>query len=193
MPVVFRFPKLTMVAAASLVFALATSTTAADKIKSGLQVGDQPSPFNVRDCTGPAAGKTLCYFCRYGFRPVVSVFTTEINDDTISLIRQIDKSVAKHRDQRMAAFVVYLADNPFEAEKQLKLLAEKHNILRTPLTVFRDTNKVLKQNYKVSADAGVTVMMWVGGDVKVNHAFGPGKMRKAEITAVMADTSKILK
>jgi hypothetical protein len=182
----------TIVAAASLALAL-TAATGGEKIKSGLQVGDQPSPFNVRDCTGPAAGKTLCYYCRYGFRPVVSIFATEITDETVALIRKVDESVGKYRDHRLAAFVVFLADNPFEAEKQLKALAEKHRILRTPLTVFRDTKHVLRQNYKVSADAGVTVMMWVRGDVKVNHAFGPGKLRKTEINTIIADTSKILK
>ena len=30
-------------------------------LKSGLQVGDSPGAFNVKDCTGPAAGTSLCY------------------------------------------------------------------------------------------------------------------------------------
>ena len=30
-------------------------------VKSGLQVGDSAGAYNVKDCTGPNAGKTLCY------------------------------------------------------------------------------------------------------------------------------------
>jgi hypothetical protein len=37
------------------------ATVAAEEIKSGLQVGERTTPFNIRDITGPNAGKTLCY------------------------------------------------------------------------------------------------------------------------------------
>jgi hypothetical protein len=47
---------------------------AAEKLESGLPVGDSVPAFNVRDITGPSEGKTLCYRCQYGSRPVVTVF-----------------------------------------------------------------------------------------------------------------------
>jgi len=31
------------------------------EIKSGLQVGDHAGAYNVKDITGPNAGKSLCY------------------------------------------------------------------------------------------------------------------------------------
>ena len=31
------------------------------ELVSGLQVGDSAAPYNVKDCTGPNAGKSLCY------------------------------------------------------------------------------------------------------------------------------------
>ena len=31
------------------------------EIKSGLQVGEAAGAYNVKDCTGPAAGTSLCY------------------------------------------------------------------------------------------------------------------------------------
>jgi hypothetical protein len=33
----------------------------AAEFKSGLQVGESPGAYNVKDCTGPAAGTSLCY------------------------------------------------------------------------------------------------------------------------------------
>lgn len=41
--------------------AVASVAWAADKVKSGLQVGESPGAFSVKDCTGPNDGRTLCY------------------------------------------------------------------------------------------------------------------------------------
>ena len=50
-----------LVPSAALVCAVAGAALAAEAIKSGLEVGQAATPFNVRDITGPNAGKTLCY------------------------------------------------------------------------------------------------------------------------------------
>ena len=49
-----------LVPTAALLLALSAGADAAE-IKSGLQVGDSAGAFNVKDCTGPAKGKSLCY------------------------------------------------------------------------------------------------------------------------------------
>lgn len=46
--------------AAVLALSVSTMASAAD-LESGLKVGDRAGAFNVKDCTGPAAGKSLCY------------------------------------------------------------------------------------------------------------------------------------
>ncbi len=33
----------------------------AGELQSGLKIGDSAPAFNVKDCTGPNAGKSLCY------------------------------------------------------------------------------------------------------------------------------------
>jgi hypothetical protein len=121
---------------------------------------------------------------------VVSIFTRELTDDLASLVKQIDDTVAKNKDQKMAAFVVLLTDDPAGAEKQLVALAEKHGIKNTPLTFFQDTNG--PPDYKVSAAADVTVMLWVQQTVRANHAFGKGGLNKAAVKKIVADTAKIL-
>jgi hypothetical protein len=50
-----------MLPSAVIACAVAGVAVAADAIKSGLEVGQAATPFNVRDITGPNAGKTLCY------------------------------------------------------------------------------------------------------------------------------------
>ena len=50
----------TLFSAALLVGLVVTAPVDAD-VKSGLQAGAAATPFNVKDCTGPAKGTKLCY------------------------------------------------------------------------------------------------------------------------------------
>ncbi len=168
---------------------LAVSAQAAD-VKSGLQVGEYPGAFNVSDVTGPQAGEKLCYRCKYGNRPVVSIFTRKMDANVARLIKEIDGVVGKNDDNKMAAFVVLLTDTPDSVEADLKKAAEANKISHTPLTVFE--NSVGPAQYKIDKDAEVTVMMWVESDVKVNHALTAKDLSEETIGKVVADTKKIL-
>ena len=122
---------------------------------------------------------------------MVNVFAREITDNLTSLVKQIDEKVVANADQKMAAFVVLLTDDPDAAEPRLKELAEKHKIENTPLTVYDGVAG--PENYKIAEKADVTVMMWVGGEVKVNHVFEKGKLDKKAVASIVRDTEKILK
>ncbi len=162
----------------------------AAEIKSGLQPGDAPPAFNVRDVTGPSAGKTLCYRCQYGPRPTVTIFTREIDDNVAKMIKEVDGLVGQNGDKKMAAFVVLLTDNPEAAESKLAEVARKNEIKNVPLTVY--DGSAGPEKYKVSKDAELTVMMWVESNVKVNHAFGKGEFKADSVGAVVKDAGKIL-
>ncbi len=162
----------------------------AGELKSGLQPGDAAPPFNVRDITGPHQGETLCYRCQNGLRPVVCVFAREVNDDVTNLVKQIDEKVAANKDKKMAAFVVVLTEDPDKTEAKLKGVAKDKSIKETPLTLVEGAAG--PENYKIAKDADVTVMMWVGLEVKANYAFPKGKLDKDAIKQVVEGTSKIL-
>jgi len=170
---------------------LVSSVNAAD-VKSGLDVGEFPKAYYVTDVTGPAAGSgKLCYRCKYGSQPVVNIFARKMDANVAKLIKEIDGVVGKNReDHKMAAFVVMLTDEPDAAETDLKKIAKDAGIQHTPLTVF--DNSVGPNNYKISADADVTVMMWVDSEVKVNHALNVAELNGDSIKKIAADTSKIL-
>lgn len=155
-----------------------------------LNEGDRVAAFNVVDVTGPAAGEKLCYRCRYGNRPVVSIFARDVNEDVASLVKQVDSVVGKNKDAKMAAFVVLLSDNPDDQSAKLKAVAEKQEIKDTPLTTFEGTAG--PPEYKISKDADVTVMMWVDGKVKVNESLKKGDLNKDKIAALVKSTDKIL-
>ena len=50
-----------LVPAALLLATFCVAPAGAEEFKSGLQVGDDAGAFNVRDCTGPKKGTSLCY------------------------------------------------------------------------------------------------------------------------------------
>ncbi len=166
------------------------AVAAAADLKSGLQPGDFPPAFIVKDVTGPSMGEELCYRCKFQSRPVVSIFAHEVDENLAQLLKDIDKQVADNADKQMRAFFVLLTDNPKDAEARLAELAQKNDIKNIPLTIYEGSEG--PKNYKLSADADVTVLMWVQSDVKVSHAFAKGKLDKDSIAKVVGDSNKIL-
>ncbi len=45
------------------------------------KVGEEVPSFYVRTVTGPLAGKSVCYVCRHGDRPVVMVLLRELGPE----------------------------------------------------------------------------------------------------------------
>jgi hypothetical protein len=179
----FIVPMFALVATAGFVLA--------GEVKSGPAIGEATTAFNVKDITGPSAGKSLCYRCQYGAKPVACVFTREITPEVSALIENIDKQVGENKDKNMAAFVVLLTDDADAGAKQLTKLAADKKIKNVPLTVF-DGNAG-PEKYKIAKDASVTVLMWNKGKIQVNQAYAATKLSDEQVKTVAAETSKILK
>lgn len=171
-----------------LMLTVAVATLSTFAIAGGLEVGEGVGAFYVKDVTGPAAGTKLCYRCRYGQKPVVSIFAREMNDNVASLVKQVDGVVGKNKD--MAAFVVLLTDQPEAKEADLKAVAKSKGISSTPLTTFDGVTG--PPGYKISKDADVTVMMWVGGKLQVNEELKADDLSEAKINSIVGKTSTIL-
>ncbi|MEX2214814.1 MAG: hypothetical protein WD768_11830 [Phycisphaeraceae bacterium] len=170
--------------------AVAAIAIAADSADSGLKKGDSVAAFNVKDITGPSAGKSLCYRCQYGGNPVACIFTRTINDDVAALVKEIDSAVDAS-GKKMKAFVVLLTDDADAGAKQLKDLAEAKGIKHTPLTVF-DGNSG-PSPYKINKDAEVTVLMWNKMKLTVNNGFAKGELKADAAKTIAGQTSEILK
>lgn len=175
------------------VFAFAGVVLAADSVKSGLPVGQSVPAFNVTDCTGPNEGKTLCYRCQYGNRPVVAVFTRRLSDDLSGLVKELDSAVGSHKDKDLKSFVVFMTDEPDAANSKLKAMASSGKISKNvPLTVFQTSEG--PDGYQISPDADVTVLVWNKSKVAANEAFGKGqKVSADDVKRVVASVQKALK
>jgi hypothetical protein len=165
-------------------------TQTAQEVKSAPDVREQLPGFIVRDITGPWKGQTQCYCCRYGLRPVVVIFTRELDDDLKDLVKRIDAKVGENKDKKLAAFVVVLTDDKEAFVPRLKALAKDAGIANTPLTIIE---AAAPPEYKIADDADVTVMMWIEKEVMVNRSFVRGDLDKIAIDTLVAETNKILK
>jgi hypothetical protein len=120
----------------------------------------------------------------------VAIFARELTDDLASLVKQVDETVAKNEDKKMAAFLVVLTEDPDAVEPKLKELAEKQGIKKVPLTIFEGASG--PGSYKISKDADLTVLMWKGLEVQANHALEKGKLDANGVKSIVDDTKKIL-
>lgn len=178
-------------AACAVALIASVGIVAAAEIQSGLEKGKKVPAFNVKDVTGPnKEGDELCYRCRYGNQPVVSIFAKEMTEEVAQLSKQLDDVVAKNRDQKMAGFVVLMSDDEAKAAPTLTAAAEKHKIQQMPLTTFHGTKG--PEGYKINEKADVTVMMWVEGTVKVSQGFSKSDLNKATIAKLVGETKTIL-
>ncbi|MBC8117656.1 MAG: hypothetical protein H7062_24970 [Candidatus Saccharimonas sp.] len=183
--------KKSLFAFAALVVASVGFAVAAEKIESGLEKGTGVPAFNVKDVTGPNKdGDELCYRCRYGAQPVVTIFAKEMTDEVAALTKALDGVVAKNRDQKMAGFVVLMTDNAEKGAASLKAAAEKNKIEQLPLTTFDGTEG--PKGYKINPKADITVMMWVESKVKVSQGFVKGDLSKEAIAKLVSETKQIL-
>jgi hypothetical protein len=170
---------------------IASAGLMAEEIQSGLAKGTAVPAFNVKDITGPNKdGDELCYRCRYGNQPVVSVFAKEMTDEVAQLSKELDNVVAKNRDQKMAGFVVVMSDTPEKVAPKLEEAAKKHKIDQMPLTTFNGASG--PSGYKINSKADVTVMMWVDGKVKVSQGLSKGDLNKDTIAKLVKETNTIL-
>lgn len=170
---------------------LVAGVVIAADVESGLKVGESVGAYNVKDITGPHAGTSLCYRCSYGARPVINVFTRELNDDVAKLIVQVDKLVGENKDKQMRAFVTVLAEDADKIAPKLEALAKKNGIKNVPLTIF--DGEAGPSDYKISDKADVTVLLWNKHEVKANVSVAKGgKVDDKVIKSVIAGSEKIL-
>lgn len=176
---------------AALAAALAFSVAVAEELKSGLAVGEAPGAFNVNDVTGPNKGTSLCYRCQYGARPVVAVFARDVNDELAKVIKDVDGLVEKNKSKDMKAFVVVLSEDAEKLAPKLEAMAKKNGIKNVPLTTF--DGAAGPEDYKISQDADVTVLMWNKSEVKSNIALANGKLDAAAAKKIIAEAEKLAK
>ncbi len=104
-----------------------------------------------------------------------------------SLVKSIDAEIAKN--PALKSFVVVLTDDADKTADTLKAMAKDCRLKNIPLTLVE--SRTGPPDYQIAKDADVTVLMWKGTEVKVNHAF-KGELSKDDLKSILTDIPKIL-
>jgi hypothetical protein len=118
---------------------------------------------------------------------VVCVFARKTSEPLASLVKQIDEKIGENKT--LKSFVVILSQEGEKTADDLRTLAKEASIENVPLTIHGDPAEV--PDYELSKGADVTVLMWSGHKVKVNHAF-KGELTEENIRTIVADIPKVL-
>jgi hypothetical protein len=172
-----------------LVFALATRAAEPRLLQSGLQKGETVPQFYVRAVTGPLKGKSVCYVCRNGDRPVVMVLARRIDPELKKLLKDLDAVVDRHRADGLRCFGVFVGDDGRQLAPQIQTLGFDEQ-LSLPLTLAVSTGEG-PTGQKLHADAAITVVLYRDLTVLANYAYRPGEFHAADRAMILSQTEKL--
>ncbi|MEI6255339.1 MAG: hypothetical protein WCQ77_01710 [Planctomycetota bacterium] len=163
--------------------------TASAEMTSGPQVGDSVGAMTVTKVTGNALdgvpdGKTLCYRCKMGSRPVVMVFSRTADDKLAKLLKKLDEEIEEHVDAKLTGFVNMLGADAEATKKDAAEFVKANGIERIAFVVPEESANG-PADYKIAPDADLTVVCFRGGKVKANHVFAKGALSDEKIDAIV--------
>ncbi len=175
------------VMAVALVFGMAVVASA--EVTSGPAVGDMVGAFTVTKVTGNpddgvADGRTLCYRCKMGQRPVVMIFARSADEKLAKLLKELDEELEEHADDKLTGFVNMIGSDAESLKKASADFVATHGIKRLAFVVPEDTQNG-PPDFKIAPDADLTVVCYKNGTVKANHAFAKGGLSDEKIDAVV--------
>lgn len=177
--------------------ALALSgTTQAEKLKSGPQLGESVGAFTVEKCAGNDAdgvenGEKLCYRCKLGNRPVVTVFARKNDKRLAALVQELDAIVAKHEENKMAAFVSLLGDDAKTLKDEATKLVKESKAKNVAVVVPVDHQRG-PENYKLNPKADLTVLVYKRGRVRANFAMTADSLNPEAIKKITTSAAELL-
>ena len=171
----------------------AISKTATSKI-APLKKGDSVGAFYVTKVAGAnddgvSVGTELCYRCRYGSRPIVMVFTRNIDGQVPALIEQLDTAVVDHEASQLRGLVTLLGDDVAEVKENATKVAEKSGVKRVPVVVAKEATGG-PANYKLNQTADVTVVLASDSQVVSAKTYDSARIN---VAAIMKDVKTLLK
>lgn len=100
------------------------------------------------------------------------------------MVKKLDAAIAENKSTSCGSFVVVMTDDTDKMEKELKALAEKEKLSKVVLTIDSPAGP---EDYNISKDADVTVLLYKKREVVKNLAFGKGKFDSKAADAVLKE------
>lgn len=184
-----RTARFLTVAVVGIVAAAIGAGAALAEVTSGQQVGETVGAMTVTKVTGNPLdgvpdGKTLCYRCKMGSRPVVMVFARTADPGLAKLLKKLDEEIEEHQSAKLTGFVNMLGTDAETLKKDTAEFVKLHGIERIAFVVPEESANG-PADYKIAPDADLTVVCFKGGKVQANHAFAKGQLSDEKIDAIV--------
>jgi hypothetical protein len=182
----------------SVVVLCLAATSRAEELRSGPQPGEMLGAYEVTKVAGAPddgvpEGQQLCYRCKMGNRPVVMVFSRKPDRALARLVKRLDTVVDQNKaDHNMASFVSLIGDKPDQLAAASKKIVDDTKAKNVAFVVPKDQPNG-PEAYKINPEVETTVLIYVKGKVRVNHAIPAGGLTDETADQIVADTAKILK
>jgi hypothetical protein len=174
---------------AAMAVVVATAAVASAEVTSGPQVGERVGAFTVTKVTGNpddgvTDGKTLCYRCKMGQRPVVMVFARSADDKLAKFLKKLEEEIEEHADTKLSAFVNMIGTDEAALKQAASDFVAKHGLKRVAFVIPEDVQNG-PEDLKIAPDADLTVVCYKEGKVQANHAFAAGGLSDDQIEAIV--------
>jgi hypothetical protein len=184
-----RTARFLTMAVVGIVAAAIGAGAALAEVTSGQQVGETVGAMTVTKVTGNPLdgvpdGKTLCYRCKMGSRPVVMVFARTADTGLAKLLKKLDEEIEEHQSAKLTGFVNMLGTDAETLKKDTAEFVKLHGIERIAFVVPEESANG-PTDYKIAPDADLTVVCFKGGKVQANHAFAKGQLTDEKIDAIV--------
>lgn len=170
----------------SLALVASAALAAADPVQSGLPVGKRPGPYSFLVATGPQRGQQTCYVCEQheGGKPAAVVFARSLSDPLGKLLAKLDAAGTGKTATGYKVWMTQLA--PSADLDALAVWSQKQGLKGVPVGAYEGV--VGPPAYRLSADADVTVLLFVKTQVVANFAFRRGELTDKAIDDIIKAT-----
>lgn len=168
---------------------MVSASLASADLVSGPQPGERVGAFTVTKVAGNAndgvaEGKSLCYRCKMGNRPVVMIFARTADQSLAKLIDELEEELKEHEDDKLTGFVNMIGSDAESLKAAAAKFVKDNGIERVAFVVPEDAENG-PGNLKISPEADLTVVCYKGGKVEASHAFKKGELNSDTIGAIV--------
>ena len=175
---------------------VATAGLAWADLVSGPQPGETVGAFTVTKVAGNATdgvsdGKTLCYRCRMGSRPVVMLFARTGDASLAKLVSELEEEIKEHEAEKLSGFVNMIGGDTDALKAAAAKFVKDNGVERMAFVVPEDAENG-PGNLNIAPEADLTVVCYKGGKVQASHAFKKGELSDDAISELVESSCSLV-
>ena len=162
-------------------------------VNSGLNKGENVTPFHPTHIVGPLAGTNNCFPCTFQARPQVQVWVNGDNaKNVITIAKNLDAAMDTKKSKEFKALIVLVGDSASKdyLSAMAKNVAKTEKLKNVDIAVIDKKDEAIS-NYKINLDGSVKNTVFVYKNWKVEDKMVNFVADAKGITALNSAINKI--